>query len=104
MIDFTALFQILGTVALIGVPIAVFSWLLAGSDGPGLADILAVPAGPPLPRGIQEEEPIRYRVERLSRSRGGGRPAAPAVPARVAPGGRPVAALGCAVAESGPCR
>lgn len=102
MIDFTALFQILGMVALIGVPIVVFSWLLAGSDGPGLADILAVPAGPPLPRGVQEEEPVRYRLERLSRPRGHVEPAGPAPVVR---GGRPaVSPLGGAVVESGPCR
>lgn len=96
MTDFIALFQILGLVALIGVPIAVFSWLLAGSDGPGLADILAVPAGPPLPRGVQEEEPVRYRVERLSRSRGAAEPAEPAAKPRAVQGGRrPVVDSGC---------
>jgi hypothetical protein len=91
--DLTALFQILGTIALIVVPTVALSWALAGSDGPSLADILAVPAGPPLPRGVQEEEPVRYRVERLSRP-GAARP-------RIreqqrAPTGRPAV-------ESGPC-
>ena len=96
MIDFTALFQILGTIALIGVPIVVLSWLLAGSDGPGLADIFAVPAGPPLPRGVQEEEPVRYRVERLSRSRGAVEPAEPAAQPLVARvGRRPVVDSSC---------
>ena len=96
MTDFIALFQILGTAALIGVPIVVFSWLLAGPDGPSLVDIFAVPAGPPLPRGVQEGEPVRFRVERLSRSRGTPEPAEPAAPPRVARGGRrPVVDSGC---------
>jgi len=67
--DFIALLEIAGTLLLVGVPIIVISWALAGSDGPSLADIFAIPAGPPLPRGVQEGEPVRYRVEHLSRPR-----------------------------------
>ena len=94
MTDLTALFQITGTIVLVAAPIIVLSWLLAGSDGPSLADILAIPTGPPPPRGIQEEEPVRYRVERLSRPRVAASHAD--VPARAGRAGRPVV-------ESGPC-
>ena len=69
MDNVVSLLEIAGTIVLIAVPIIVLSWALAGSDGPVLADIFAVPAGPPLPRGVQEGEPVRYRVERLSRPR-----------------------------------
>src|SRR5512141_1989061 len=90
--DFISLLEIAGTVLLIVVPIVALSWALAGSDGPSLADIFAVPAGPPLPRGVQEGEPVRYRLERLSRPR--------ATPAgdreRPARAGRPAV-------ETGPC-
>jgi hypothetical protein len=91
--DFITLLEIAGTIALIAVPIIALSWAMAGSDGPGLADIFAIPAGPPLPRGVQEGEPVRYRVERLSRPR-----ATPAASdrERPAPAGRPAV-------ETGPC-
>ncbi len=93
MTDLTALFQIAGTVAFVAAPIIVLSWALAGSDGPTLSDILAIPAVPPLPRGIQEDEPVRYRVERLSRR---GMAAGPAAQERRPRAGRPAA-------EMGPC-
>ena len=103
MIDFIPVLEIAGTILLITVPIIVISWALAGSDGASLADIFAIPAGPPLPRGVQEEEPVRYRVERLSRPRNAAErseraaaDAPPAVSTRVAAGGRPaVDAGGC---------
>ena len=69
MTDLITLLEIAGTVLLVTVPIIVISWALAGSEGPSLADILAIPADAPLPRGVQEGEPVRYRVERLSRPR-----------------------------------
>ena len=93
MIDFTALLENLGTLVFIGVPIVAFSWLLAGSDGAGLADIFAAPAGLPLPRGVQEEEPVRYRVERLSRTT---TTATSTVPSCVPRAGR-------SAIETGPC-
>ena len=91
MTDLTVPLEILGTIALIMVPTVVLSWLLAGSDSPSLADIFAVPAGPPLPRGVQEEEPVRYHVERLSRPRSRSRGP---VAERRAPSGRPVVETG----------
>jgi cell division septation protein DedD len=91
--DITAILEICGTVVLVAVPIIVLSWALAGSDGPSLADIFAVPAGPPLPRGVQEGEPVRYRVERLSRPRRSTRAVAPERQGRAAR----------QVVETGPC-
>ena len=69
MTDFISLAQIAGTVLLIALPITVLSRALAGTDGPSLAHILAIPVDPPLPRGVQEGEPVRFKVERLSRPR-----------------------------------
>jgi hypothetical protein len=93
VIDLISLVEIAGTIVLIGVPILALSWALKGSDGPSLADIFAIPGGPPLPRGVQEGEPVRYRVERLSRPR-----STPVASGRErpAPAGRPAV-------ETGPC-
>lgn len=104
MTDLTVPLEIAGTIVLIVAPIIVLSWLLAGSDGPSLADIFAIPAGPPLPRGVQEEEPVRYRVERLSRP---GSRAGVTLGERRAEAGRPTPVrldrAGRAAVESGPC-
>lgn len=48
-------------------PIILINRLMAGADGPTLADIFAIPVDPPWPRGVQEEEPVRWHVERLTR-------------------------------------
>jgi hypothetical protein len=54
-------------VAAVTVPPILLSRWLADDDGYGLGRIFAVELNPPLPRGMQEEEPGRWQVERLSR-------------------------------------
>jgi hypothetical protein len=43
----------------------VLNRLLAGAEGATLADLFAIALDPPLPRGVREEEPERWQVERL---------------------------------------
>jgi hypothetical protein len=49
----------------IGGLIAIVNWLARGEGG-SLADLFAIPLNPPLPRGIQEEEPQAWHIERLA--------------------------------------
>ena len=53
-------------VAVTAPPILLSRWL-GDDDEYGLGRIFAVELNPPWPRGIQEEEPGRWQVERLSR-------------------------------------
>ena len=41
--------------------------LAAWSDGPSIADLVSGPRDLPWPRGVQEEEPVRWDVQRLRR-------------------------------------
>ena len=70
MIDFTILIQVVGSLAIVVVPAIVLIRWLAGGEGPSLADVLAIPVDPPWPRGVQEEEPMHWRVEALHPARG----------------------------------
>jgi hypothetical protein len=65
VIDLGALVEIAFYVAVLTAPIVVFNRWLGGADGPSLADILALPVDPAWPRGVQEEEPVRWRLEAL---------------------------------------
>jgi hypothetical protein len=67
VIDLAPLLQILGFTALVVTPPIVLNRLLADSDGPVLADLLRIPIDPPRPRGVQEEEPVPWRIDRLRR-------------------------------------
>jgi hypothetical protein len=59
LLEITAWFSFFGA-ALFG-----FGRLAGGGDGITLTDVFARPADPPLPRGVQEEEPVRWRLEAL---------------------------------------
>ncbi len=65
MTDLASLFEIAATTAMIVVPAIVLNRLLAGTEGPTLTDLFAVPVDPPWPLGVQEEEPVRWRLDRL---------------------------------------
>jgi hypothetical protein len=52
-------------VGLVVAPALVLNRLLAGAEGATLADLFAIALDPPLPRGVQYEEPERWQVERL---------------------------------------
>lgn len=49
---------------LVGPPVALARWLGA-ADAAALQNLFAIPLDPPRPRGVQEEEPVRWRLERL---------------------------------------
>ena len=70
MIDFASILAVAGSLAIVVVPTIVLIRWLGGEEGPSLADVLAVPLDPPWPRGVQEEEPMRWHVEALRPSRG----------------------------------
>jgi len=60
--------------------------LLAGDDT-GLSALFRIELDPPAPRGVQEEEPVRWKVERLRRpTRAESAPSA-ALPTSAARGG-----------------
>lgn len=67
MIDVASLFEITASMALVVGPAVVLNRLLAEADGPTLADLFAIPVDPSWPRGVQEEEPVRWRPELLDR-------------------------------------
>ena len=70
MIDFASIIAVAGSLALVVVPAIVLTRWLGGEEGPSLADVLAISIEPPWPRGVQEEEPVRWHVEALRPSRG----------------------------------
>ena len=94
--DFATLVGLGALVALVTVPVVIVDRLMAGAEGPTLADIFAIPANPPLPRGMQEEELVRWHVERLQ-------PRTPARAAREA-AARAGVGHGRPVVETGGCR
>jgi hypothetical protein len=68
--DLATLIEIVAYTALVVAPAVVLIRLLAGTDGPSLPVILGMPLDPPWPRGVQEEEPLPWRLEHLSRRSG----------------------------------
>ena len=68
MIDLAVPLQILGFVAFVAAPPIIIHRVLADPDWPGLSELFRIPVDPPWPRGVQEEEPIRWRVDHLSRT------------------------------------
>jgi hypothetical protein len=62
--DPTTLFDLFGAIAIVAVP-AIVLRRFAGSEGPGLEAMFGMPFDPPWPRGVQEEEPVRWRLELL---------------------------------------
>ena len=70
MTDLATMIEIVAYTALVTAPVVLLARLLAGNDGPTLSEILGAQLDPPWPRGVQEEEPIAWRPERLSRRSG----------------------------------
>jgi hypothetical protein len=64
--DLATLIEILACTALVVAPVVVLTRLVAGDDGPGLPAIPGSPLEAPWPRGVQEEEPLPWRLDRLS--------------------------------------
>ena len=59
LIDFVA------PLALLVAPPILMARLLAPGTPAALATLFTIPPDPPAPRGVQEEEPVRWRLERL---------------------------------------
>jgi hypothetical protein len=66
MNDVASLAQVsFAAVLMAGIALAV-RWL-GDAEGGSLADLFRIPLDPPWPRGVQEEAPRPWQVERLSR-------------------------------------
>ena len=76
MTDFATLIEVSAAAALVVAFIAMFTWLLSGTHGPSLPVVLVAPLDPPWPRGVQEEEPLPWRLDRLPRRSTVARPGA----------------------------
>lgn len=57
------LVEIVAFVALVAAPPILISRFLAGGERSDLSRLFAIPADLPWPRGVQEEEPVRWRTE-----------------------------------------
>jgi hypothetical protein len=64
VIESTSLLEIAACTALVIAPAILLNRLAAGADGPTLGVIFKLPVDPPWPRGVQEEEPVRWRLDR----------------------------------------
>lgn len=66
MNDFASLVQIAAGIVLATGPFVLLARLIGGDDaGVTLSDVFSVSVNPPWPHRVQEEEPVRWRVERL---------------------------------------
>ena len=65
MTDLATLIEIIVYTALTVAPAVLLIRLLGGNDGPNLPVILGTPLDPPWPRGVQEEEPVPWHLDRL---------------------------------------
>ena len=62
----TVLEMIASLVMLVAPPVLLVRALSNSiDDGPSLSSLFAIPLDPSWPRGVQEEEPARWRLERL---------------------------------------
>jgi hypothetical protein len=67
--EVASLFQAVLTAALVVVaPVVLVRWLGGPGREWGLADLVRFRSETPWPRGVQEEEPIRWKVELAGRS------------------------------------
>jgi hypothetical protein len=77
--------SLVSIVALVIAPV-VLARLIGPGEQAAIASIFAIPLDPPLPRGVQEEEPAPWRLEHLKPRQertvpGRGRNAVPALDA-----------------------
>jgi hypothetical protein len=56
-------------VSVVAIPGIGIAWAIAGRDGFTLAELFRIPSDAPWPRGVQEEQPVQWRLEQLDRSR-----------------------------------
>jgi hypothetical protein len=69
VIDVAFIIEIFTSTMLVVAPAIVLNRLMAGADGAALGDIFRIPVDPPWPRGVREEEPVPWRLDRLGRGR-----------------------------------
>src|SRR5919112_6146826 len=69
MNDFIEVLGIASTLALAAVPPILIARLIAGSEPIDLGEVLSVRAEMAWPRGVQEEDPPRWRFETTGASR-----------------------------------
>ena len=67
MIELASLFPILLYAVVIVLLAALMRRLIGGNDGPSLASLVGGHQELPWPRGVQEEEPVRWNVAAPSR-------------------------------------
>jgi hypothetical protein len=63
--DPVTLVEIIACTTLVIAPAIVLNRLTDDAEGPRLADLFRIPVDPPWPRGVQEEEPVRWQFDRL---------------------------------------
>ncbi len=66
MIDLASLFQALALAGIVAAALLAVRWLVRGEPA-GLSGLFILPADPPWPRGVQEEEPRPWRLDLLER-------------------------------------
>jgi hypothetical protein len=80
----TTFFEIVAYIAAIATPPIILSRFLAGPERASLAALFRLPTDEPWPRGVQEEEPPRWRPEAIRSPRSAGdRTPTPARPCAV---------------------
>jgi hypothetical protein len=55
------------TVGVVAVPAVFLVWTMASGDGYSVAELLRIASQEPRPRGVQEDEPVRWKLEHLHR-------------------------------------
>jgi hypothetical protein len=68
------------TIGFVAIPAIAMAWALSGRDGSTLADLFRIRLDESWPRGVQEDEPVRWKLDafepgRYSASAPGARPA-----------------------------
>jgi hypothetical protein len=63
--EIASLFEVIAAIAVVVAPPILLIRLLAEGKDVGPVNLFAIPIDPPWPRGVQEEEAPRWRVELL---------------------------------------
>jgi hypothetical protein len=71
-VNATTFLEIVAYMAVIAIPPIVLGRFLAGPERASLAALFRFPTDEPWPRGVQEEEPPRWRPEAIHSSRSAG--------------------------------
>lgn len=69
MNDIASLFEIIAAIAVVVAPPILLIRLLADGKDVSPVNLFAIPVDPPWPRGVQEEDSPRWRVELIEKRR-----------------------------------